>query len=688
MINNKPSRPFVQTALTLAVATTLMPVAYGGGVPTLDTVEVKPGAEDLIGTADSATQGTVLKQQLDARTTYRASELLEVTPGLIVTQHSGEGKANQYFLRGFNLDHGTDMRTTVDGMIVNQRSHGHGQGWTDVNFLIPELVGSVQYKKGPYYADEGDFASAGAVSVNYLDKLPEGLLGASSGQDGYRRLLVADAPQLGTGNLLYGIELMHNDGPWTNPDDYRKVNTVLRYSESDDRSRFNVTFMGYRALWNATDQIARRAVDSGQITRWDALDDTDGGNSYRYSLSAGVHRTHADGVTNANAYIIQQSLDLFSNFTYFMDDPVNGDQFSQSDQRTTYGANLSRAWLGQWGGKEVENTIGLQFQSDNIFNGLYRTAARERLSTTREDHIYETSVGVYVQNMTRWSEKFRTVAGLRADNFIFQVYSDNDVNSGTEHDSMANPKLALIFGPWSKTEYYINMGGGFHSNDARGTTATQDPSSGDPLDPVDPLVRTKGYEVGLRTSKISGLQSSLALFRLDIDSELLFVGDAGTTEAGRPSQRTGIEFSNFYAPNNWLMLDADIAYTKARFTDDASEGERIPGAPEGVASVAAAFDNVGNYYGGVQWRYFGPRPLIEDDSVRSDSTSIVNGRIGYEFTRRVRAALEVYNLFDTEASGIDYYYESQLQGEAAPVADVHFHPIESRTLRASVAVGF
>ena len=678
----------VPSALTLAVIMSSAPPAMAGGVPTLDRVEVQSGAEDLIGTADSATQGTVLKEQLDARTTYRAGELLEVTPGLIVTQHSGEGKANQYFLRGFNLDHGTDMRTTVDGMIVNQRSHGHGQGWTDLNFLIPEIVNTVQYKKGPYSPDEGDFSSAGAVSVNYLNALSSGVLDVTVGENAYKRVLLANSAKTGQGNVLYALELLHNDGPWGNPDDYNKMNSVLRYSEGDDNNGFNVTFMGYRGLWNSSDQIPQRAVDRGDITRWGAIDNTDGGTSYRYSLSAANRRTYADGLLNANAFVIQHKLNLFSNFTYYMDDPVNGDQFEQSDYRTTFGANVSRVWLTQWDKKEVENTVGVQFQGDNILNGLYHTANRQRLSTTREDHIFENSLGVYVQNMMRWSEKFRTVAGLRSDYFNFQVFSDNDVNSGTENDSITNPKLALIFGPWNKTEYYVNAGGGFHSNDARGTTTTEDPRSGDPLDKVDALVRSKGYEVGMRTSPLRGLQTTLALFRLDIDSELLFIGDAGTTEASRPSQRRGVEFANFYTPNNWLTLDADFSYAKVRFTDEAPEGDRVPGAPEGVAGVSAGIDNVGNYFGGLQWRYFGPRPLIEDNSVRSSSTSLINGRIGYKFTKQFRGAIEVYNLLDKVASGIDYYYESQMQGESAPLADIHFHPIESRTLRASLAMTF
>jgi outer membrane receptor protein involved in Fe transport len=659
-----------------------------GGVPTLDTVEVQAGVEDLIGTADSANQGTVLKQQLERRTTYRPGELLEATPGLVVSQHSGEGKANQYYLRGFNLDHGTDLRTTVDGMPVNQRSHGHGQGWTDINFIIPEVVASLQYKKGPYFADEGDFSSAGAAQLNYLDTLPNGIAQLGVGENGYRRAIVADSFAAAQGNVLYAGEYMHNDGPWTNPDDYRKVNGVLRYSEGTAQSGFDVTAMAYRGIWNATDQIPKRAVDSGQLSRWDAIDASDGGDVYRYSLSGAWHRTAGNGVTRANAYVINTKMQLFSNFGYFLDDPDNGDQFQQNDHRITYGANASHGWLGSFARRDAEYTVGVQYQGDSIFNGLYHTAARQRLSTTREDHIFEDSLGVYGQVSVPWTEKFRTVLGLRGDIYSFTVDSDNASNSGSQVDSIVNPKASVIFGPWHKTEYYVNLGGGFHSNDARGATIRVDPSTGDAVSKVSPLVRSKGYELGLRSAIVPGLQTTLAVFQLDIDSELLFIGDAGTTEASRPSRRRGVEWANFYLPVAWLTVDFDLAYTQARFTDSDAAGDRIPGAAERVASLAASVDKLGGFFGGLNWRYFGPRPLIEDNSVRSKATSIVNGQVGYNFTKRLRLSLEGFNLFDEQASSIDYYYASRLPGEAAEgIEDIHFHPVESRTFRVNVAMG-
>ena len=643
-----------------------------------------------LGIADSANAGIVTRQQLDARTVYRPGELLEATPGLIVSQHSGEGKANQFYLRGFNLDHGTDLRTSVDGMLVNQRSHAHGQGWSDLNFLIPELADRLDYRKGPYYAEEGDFAAAGAVGVRYADKLADGVASVGLGQNGFRRTLLADSPRVGNGNLLYALELFHNDGPFLRGDDFRKANGVLRYSEGNAANGFNVGAMAYHGSWNASDQIPQRGLANGSVPdRFGAVDNSDGGNAHRYSLSGEWRNSGAAGATKVNAYIIANQLDLYSNFTYFLDDPLNGDQFSQPDRRVTSAVNASHTWQGEWLGRAMENRVGLQFQNDNIHNGLYNTAARRRLSTTRADHIVETSLGLFFDNSVRWSDTFRTVAGVRYDRYRFDVAGDQAANAGRASDGKASPKLSLVFGPWQRTEYYVNAGVGFHSNDARGTTIALDPKSGAAVDKVTPLVRSTGMELGLRSEWLPGLQSAFSLYRLDFDSELVFVGDAGTTEAGRPSRRTGFELSNYYKANKWLTIDADLAFAKARFRDADPAGRHIPGAVEGVASLALALDNLGPYFGALQLRYFGPRPLLEDNTVRSAPTATINGRIGYKINRRMKIELEGFNLGDRRDSAVDYYYTSRLAGEAAHgVADVHFHPIESRSFRMTLSSTF
>ena len=674
---------------TVAWAVLLQSPAIAQTVDTvLAPVVIEGSRNSLLGDAATANQGLVTRPQLEARTVYRPGEVLEAVPGLVVSQHSGEGKANQFYLRGFNLDHGTDLRTTVDGMLVNQRSHAHGQGWTDVNFLIPELTNLLEYRKGPFFAAEGDFSSAGAVNVRYFNTLAQGIASVGLGQNGYARTFLAASPQLGDGNLLYAVELFRNDGPFTVGDDFRKRNGVLRYSRGAEDNGFNVTLMAYEASWHATDQIPLRAVAAGSLGRFDAVDQTDGGQASRYSLSGAWRRSTERGSSKVSVYIARSQLDLFSNFTYFLDDPVNGDQFAQPDRRTSMGISASHTWPSAGLGRSSETTVGVQFQNDVIDNELYNSVARQRTSTTRSDHIVQGSLGVYLENSTQWTDKFRTVAGLRADTYRFDVASSNPANSGSASDAIVSPKLNLIFGPWRKTEFYASAGTGFHSNDARGTTITIDPKTAAAADKVSPLVRSRGLELGVRSELIAGLQSSLSVYQLELDSELLFVGDAGTTEAGRPSRRVGFEFSNYYKPNRWLTIDADVAFAQARFRDPNPAGDRIPGAVEGVASLALSVDKVGPYFGALQLRYFGARPLIEDNSVRSQSTATLNGRIGYKISPKLKIELEGFNLTDRKDSAIDYYYASQLKGEGVAVDDVHFHPIESRSFRLTLTANF
>ncbi len=684
-----PVCSFSRHALFAALAALLSPLAFAGGEQVVEKVVIT-GAQTTLGIADAASVGTITQKQLEARTVYRPGELLESVPGLIVSQHSGEGKANQFYLRGFNLDHGTDLRTTVDGMIVNQRSHAHGQGWTDVNFLVPELVNRLEYRKGPYYASEGDFSSAGSVAVKYSDRLAQGIASVGVGQNGFRRALLADSPEFANGRLLYAIEGMNNDGPFVNPDSFRKINGVLRYSQGDEGNGFNVTGMAYKAKWNATYQIPQRAIDSGLLrNRFDAIDTTDGGAAHRYSLSGAWRKTDDGASTQVNAYLIDNKLDLFSNFTYFLDNPIDGDQFAQPDRRRTAGLNASHTRRFDGMGLESENTFGMQLQTDNIFNGLLSTKARQTIGVTRQDHIVESSAGLYAENATKWTPWLRSVAGLRVDGYRFKVNGDNQLNAGTATDSAVNPKLSLVFGPWAKTEFYVNAGSGFHSNDARGTTIRVDPKTGDAVDRVTPLVRSKGAEIGLRGNWLPGLQTSLSVYQLDFASELLFVGDAGTTEASRPSRRVGFELANYYKLSNWLTVDADVAFARARFRDADPVGNRIPGAVEGVASLAVAVDNLGPWFGAAQLRYFGPRPLTEDNSTRSKSTTSLNARVGYRFSPKMRLELDGFNLTNRKASAIDYFYTSRLPGEAAEgVESIHFHPIESRSFRVSLVMNF
>lgn len=663
---------------------------FAGGVQTLDTVEVTDSAEDLVGSADSATEGTVTFEQIQERPIIRTGELLETVPGVVVSQHSGEGKANQYYLRGFNLDHGTDLAISVEGMPVNMPTHGHGQGYADINFVIPELVSGIQYKKGPYYADEGDFSAAGAIHMEYMTALEHNFAELTYGSDNYQRGLFAGSHSALGGDLLFGVELFYNDGPWDRPENFRKFNGLLRYTRGTPQNRFSIMAMAYRGDWDSTDQVAQRAIESGLISRFGTLDPSSGGDTYRYSLIGEWERTRESSATRASAYISKYGLDLFSNFTYFLDFPAEGDQFEQVDERIVSGLKASQTWFGQLAGHEMDNTIGFQVRNDNISEvGLHRTTERERFLTIREDEVLQTSYAVYFQNGFRWAEKVRTVAGIRTDFYVWDVESNIDENSGKVDDSITSPKLSIILGPWAKTEFYINGGYSFHSNDGRGATINIDPATGDPVDPVDPLVPAKGAEVGLRTAIIPRLQSQLTFWVLEIDSELLFIGDAGNTEATRPSRRTGIEWANYYTPTSWLILDLDVAYSQARFDDSDPAGDRIPGSPEGVISAGATLNDLMGFLASVRVRYFGPRPLVEDNSVRSDSSTLVNARVGYQFFKSWRIVVDVLNVFDAEDSDIDYFYTSRLPGEPAEgVDDIHTHPVNPREVRVALTATF
>ena len=649
---------------------------------TLEPVVVTGRADDLTGIAGSASEGRVGQSQLETRPFLRPGEILEVVPGVIVTQHSGTGKANQYFLRGFNLDHGTDFSSFVDGVPVNFPTHAHGQGYMDLNWIIPELIDYVTFRKGPYYADVGDFSSAGTASFHLFKTLPEGLAKVGIGQDDYYRVLVAHSPQIGPGSLLYAFEANFYNGPWDHNEHVRKFNGLLKYSFRSGPSNFSLGFAAYSNNWDSTDQIPQRAVDQGLISRLGTIDPSDGGRTARYSLYGEWSYKGNIGLTQANAYLTYYRLRLFSNFTFFLDDPDNGDQFEQSDRRVVAGGKVAQTWSSTMLGTTMDHTVGLQVRHDAIPEvALFQTLQRDRIGTTRNDEVHETSVGFYYQNQTPWHPKVRSVLGLRGDVFVFDVDSDTATNSGNTTAAIFSPKLSLIFGPWASTELYLNGGFGFHSNDARGTTITVDPKTADPAQQVDPLVRTKGAEIGVRSTWIPGLNSTLAFWYLQLDSELLFVGDAGITEPSRASRRYGVEWTNFYRPLPWLALDFDIAYSHARFTEDDPAGNYIPGSVETVIAAGATIDLPIGVFGSLRTRYFGPRPLIEDNSVRSKSTTLVNLEAGYKY-KKLQAQIDVLNLFNAKDHDIDYFYASRLPGEPVEgVNDLHFHPVEPRTVR-------
>jgi len=647
-------------------------------------------AEGLIGLARAASEGAVTARQLEHKPLLRPGEVLETVPGLAVSQHSAEGKANQYYLRGFNLDHGTDFAVSVAGIPVNMPTHGHGQGWSDVNFLIPELIGGIQFKKGPYYAEEGDFSTAGAANINYVSFLERPLARLTFGGDRFRRVLAAASPRVGAGRLLVAVETGQNDGPWATPERYRRLNGVVRYTQGDARQSFSITAMSYDARWTATDQIPRRATESGLIPRFGTLDASDGGETRRRTLSAEVQRSGATHTTHVVGYAMKYGLDLFSNFTYLLNDPVNGDQFEQVDERQVYGGRINHRRRARWLSRSIEHHVGAQVRHDEIGAlGLHATRQRARLAARRQDRVGQTSTGLYYAGELEFTDKLRAMAGIRGDLYRFAVHSDRPANSGTAAAGLLSPKLGAVFAPSRTWELYANFGYGFHSNDARGATISVDPATGEPADRVTPLVRTRGGELGIRTIVIPKVHTTVAVWGLTLDSELVFVGDAGTTEAGRPSRRVGIEWANYYSPRPWLTFDADLSLSSARFTDGDPAGTAVPGAVRQVASVGAAVNELGAFSAGFRLRYLGPRPLIEDASVTSARSMIANLSAGYRVAPGARFVVEALNLFDVADSDIDYFYVSRLPGDPQDgIADVHTHPTAPRTVRLGVQIDF
>ena len=646
--------------------------------------------DNAVGTSDAASQGVIEAGLLRSRPALRPGEILEFVPGVIVTQHTGDGKANQYFLRGFNLDHGTDFATSVNGMPTNLPTHAHGQGYSDLNFLIPELVQRVEYRKGPYYAKGGDFSLAGAADIAYRTGFDRPFLDVGIGQRGFRRHVAGGSTDVGSGRTLLGaFEVMGHDGPWVVPQGLKRHNGVVTLSGVGDSSSWQLSFMGYQAKWTATDQVPERLLNAPGFNRYGSLDPTAGGDTSRHSVSGQwSHNDAQGGVWRAQAYVVRYAMDLYSNFTYALERPAAGDQFAQKDARTVWGGQFSYAMSHGLFERIARSELGLQWRTDKARVGLYDAVARRITEVVREDDVQQTLVGVYAQNVLEWTPWLRTIAGVRVDHKRAQVDALSlTVNGGRAQDSKASPKLSLILGPWRKSEFFVNAGTGFHSNDARGATIRLDPRSGESAQRVPLLVAGRGTELGFRTEAIPGLQSSLALWGLKLESELVYVGDAGATEASRASSRRGVEFNNRYTPVQWLLIDADFAWSRGRFDN----GDRIPNAVDRVASMAVTLRDLAHWTTSLQWRYLGSGPLVEDNSVRSRPSSTLNTRITRGLPglgRQTDITLDIFNLTNRRVNDIQYFYESRLPGEPAPVADRHVHPAEPRTFRLSLRWGF
>ena len=654
----------------------------------LDPIVVEGRIDNLTGSVSTASVGRVGYRDLRLRPLLREGELLETVPGLIMTQHSGDGKSNQIFVRGFNLDHGTDFATSIEGMPVNIPTHAHGQGYTDLNFMIPELVDHIEYSLGNYYADVGDFGSAGAARFRLRRNLEQPLWLAEVGEHGFRRTVAGGATDIGGGRLLVGGELKAFDGAWEVPQRLRKYSGVARYSWQGPRDLFSILAMGYDNSWASSDQIPTRAVEGGLLTPLGQIDRTLGGASSRYSLSTEWTRTGTVSGHKLQLFGIHYGLDLFSNFTYFLGDPANGDQIRQRDRgRRIAGLNYAHVREVDWGTARIGlppacrcATTTRTSPSNSRARGRRSTWSGATMSACSPEGSTRSSIRRGPNRFAPWSV-FVSITSAS----MWRIAMGSRPARSRGRSSARNSPLRGT--PRPDTEVYLSGGTGFHSNDARGTVLPADPAAGS--GPVDPLVRSRGAELGLRVAPGNGWQSTFTLWSIELDSELLFVGDEGTTEASDTSRRIGVTVANFWRVSERLVADLDFSLARARFVGVPSNEDRIPGALENIVTAGVRWEprlQANGPFAVLRFRRLSSYPLIETNAVRAQPSPLTNLQVGYRIGR-ARISATLLNLLDSTQSDIQYYYESRLSSEPLAVEDVHFHPLEPRQLRITVGWG-
>ena len=637
-------------------------------------------AQPHIGTAATASEGTVGHADYHLSPLLRVGELAEAVPGMVATQHSGTGKANQYFLRGFNLDHGTDFSAHLDDVPVNMRTHGHGQGYLDLNFIIPEMVETAVYRKGVYHAEKGDFSSAGSVDFAYRTELPEPLLQVALGEHGYARGMSAGSAPLGNGVLTGAVDATRYNGPWRLDENLEQYKFHLGYGRGVGSVQVRAAIHGYDGQWNATDQIPRRAIRAGLLDRTGFVDPDLGGETRRFAATA-----QADaGAWRVGAYWLEYDFTLFSNFTYLLDDPTLGDEFEQRDDRTVRGVWLhgdTSAWIGEL---PFSFRWGVEARYDDIDEvGLYGTRARVRTHARRRDRVDEASVGAYGELELGLAERLRGVLGLRADYYDWDVSAMRADDDTAGDDRLASPKVSVAYEIADGLEAYLSWGRGFHSNDVRVLRDPGRPEAAGASAP-DVLAASEGAEIGLRFEPRPFFNATLVGFWLELDSELVYVGDAGVTEPSGASVRKGLELTAFWQPRDWLTLNA--AYTLSDAQLDG--GAEIPGAVERTFHAGATALLGAGFRASLNARHLGEAPLVEDGSLRSDASWLVHAGVAWRY-RRAEFGLDLFNVLDSRDDDIAYYYASRLAGEPAEgVLDTHFHPLEPRTMRARFVLRF
>jgi outer membrane receptor protein involved in Fe transport len=701
----------------------------------LQEITVTASRVELLGTASTASEGVIADEELQLTPQYRPGQLLESVPGLIVTLHSGEGKANQYLMRGYNLDHGTDLETYVDGMPINQVTHAHGQGYTDLNFMVPELSEGITYTKGPYYANVGDFGAVGSVRVSYRNTLPD-QVSATVGTLGFQRFMTAGSEAIGNGDLLGFAEVQHYDGPFVTPDDARKENFVLRYSEGDEHNGYSVTGMYYHQIWTNTTDIPLRAIAEDLVPdRYGTLDPTDGGHAQRASLSVNYHATFGEGQFSASGFWIYNQLHLYNDFTHYLFDPIHGDQEDQFENRRVTGGAANYTLPVPLGKIRNEIVVGSLTRYDLL--GVGRLPSEDQMpvvsqtdpaSLSNNDQVYLFAGAAYLQATTYWNSTFRSVLGLRDD---YQHGTDVDylaalhetagyTNGGTQAQSLVQPKGSLIYTPSDALEFYFAAGRGFHSADLRGVNQDTSVTLGLPHTPL--LAKQEGQEVGMRAAVHRNVAFTFALYNLWQQSETIIDPDVGADTAGPPSRRYGYEINVTYQINRHLEFYGSYSGDHSRFTrpfDDGTGhyGTYITDAPLATGALALYVTDLGRWSGGLNYRYLGNYPLSSGPCVNSAAvkdfpgvaTSCANaptapGQINgqgfgelnldvhYAFSSSWSAALGIYNLLNTHAAAAEFWYVDRLQNEIGTFpegrADIHEHPLEPIMARFTITKRF
>jgi len=648
-----------------------------------ETMEVTGKRYSWLDTAQTASEGEISHEQLKEKPILRPGEIMESVPGLITTQHSGTGKANQYFLRGFNLDHGTDFATFVDGLPINMPSHGHGQGYTDVNFLVPELLEKIEYSKGPYKAAYGNFSGVGHIEIKTMDAFPQGLVKYTFGSYDYHRLLAMDSVPAGDNSQLsYAIEGTSYKGPWSDIDEnLRKKLAWVKYVQSGSDSQHSITLQHYDGTWNSADQIPARAVEQGLMNRLGSIDRTTGGITQRDSLNWIWEKRFQNSHLRLQLYGVGYALNLWSNASYFLEDPIGGDQYEQEDRRSIFGGSASYSQKWQMGAVPGTLILGLQDRHDRISHvGLYKSIERRRQETKGESALRIHEIGVFVEQSWQWTSSFHSTVGLRHD--TVQMNNKDKIQSTREgvSASITSPKLTSSYRLTDDWQVFASGGQSFHSNDARGVTAKEDPAQA--------FVPVRGYEVGGRFDAETWARVSLAIWRLHLDSELVFIGDAGTTEDSRASRREGIDWLLQLSPSPVFHADLELSWARARFASDPDgEGDRVEGHLPFVSMLSLGSQLNKAWSMSARFRHFGKRPLTADGTQHSQPTSLLNLHLAHE-SGDWEWAVDALNVLNSRDHDIDYYYESQLADETEPVADLHFHPVEPASLRFNIARRF